>query len=112
MSRIIGWSGRVLLVCSLAGWAAWWAVCNLYEFAPRLDALPLSVAALAGAIALAGGQRGAVAGWWLAALNALYLLAVHQGIGLADSGALWLPLASALVLGWAMKKRRALRPAV
>lgn len=73
--RILGW---VLLLSSLLGWSAWWLVCNVYEFAPALASTALACAwlTLLPAVALRRAHPGLA--WWLAAINALYLLAVHR----------------------------------
>lgn len=79
--RILGW---VLLLSSLLGWSAWWLVCNVYEFAPALASTALVCAwlTLLPAVALRRARPGLA--WCLAAINALYLLAVHRQL---DHGA-------------------------
>lgn len=76
--RILGWLG---LVAAMLGWSAWFAVCNVYEFAPRLDPWAFAYGWLS---ALIGGACMRHTGWGLALLAAsigLYLLLIHRGVG-------------------------------
>ena len=80
-------AGVILLAASLAGWSAWWVICNIYEFAPALATTPLLLAwvlALA-ALVLAAVMRARLRPWlplWLAAGNGLCVQAIHRaGIG-------------------------------
>ncbi len=74
----------VALAFTLLGWSAWAVICNVYEFAPRLPVLPLGVAWLLGlAVAWRVLRTGAPwmrAAWLLAALNACWVAAAHQGL--------------------------------
>ncbi len=76
--RILGW---LVLVAAMLGWSAWFAVCNVYEFAPRLDPWAFAYGWLAAVLGAARLRRN---GWGLALLAAsigLYLLLIHRGVG-------------------------------
>lgn len=99
-----------MLLVSLLGWSVWWAICNVYEFAPRLDSAALVCAWLAAAMAAAGGLLARPgSGWLLAGLNGAYLLAVHRqfdaGLGTPLFGAL-VVLVFCLVLSYRHKRKR------
>jgi hypothetical protein len=104
------WLGLVALGFSLLGWSGWWVICNVYEFAPRLPEFPLAMAWLLGLAVmwrtLQPRRMPVAAAWVMAALNAGWVAATHQGMEAAASP-LYLGSAIAL-LGWAtMRLRRA-----
>lgn len=93
------WCGAVMLLCSLLGWSAWWAVCNVYEFAPRLPSWPLAAAWLLALGLLLVSRRPYWLPWLLAAANGLFLLSLHREWGQPVLGpGLW--LAVVLLLVW------------
>lgn len=99
LSSASGWLrviGLLLLLCSLLGWSAWWVICNVYEFAPRLTGWPLLVAWLVAIACLWRGPRRFWTPWLLAGLNGLAVLLQHRGwIDAHDR--VWLPLVAAMV---------------
>lgn len=117
MMRGLRRCGVLLLLLSLLGWSAWWVICNVYEFAPRLDTAALVCAWASALMAVAGRLlRRPRWSWALAGLNGAYLLAVHRqidaGLGPAVFGAVLLGLFLVMVWQGRRQKRPASLPAV
>lgn len=71
-------AGGALLLLSLLGWSAWWTVCNVYEFAPRLPGWPLLAGWLLALGLLWFPRRPYWVCWLLAAANGGFLLGLHR----------------------------------
>lgn len=107
----------LVLLFSLLGWSVWWAVCNMYEFAPPLSTAALICAWCAASLAILGGATRAP---WLtralAGLNGLYLLAVHRqidaGVGPFVFGLVLVVVSCVMGWGRLKDKRPASLPAV
>ncbi|MGE8287397.1 MAG: hypothetical protein ACN6RG_05530 [Stenotrophomonas sp.] len=103
--RILGW---LVLLLAMLGWSAWFVVCNVYEFAPRLDPWAFGYGWLLAVLAGAFARRN---GWSLCALAGsvgLYLLLIHRGMGDGSARGLLL-LTSVAIVGVTWWIRRAKR---
>lgn len=104
--RILGW---LVLLLAMLGWSAWFVVCNVYEFAPRLDPWAFAYGWLLAVLAAARMRRD---GWGLGLLAAsigLYLLLIHRGVGSGVALAV-LVIASVAVLASAQRPGRRSTP--
>lgn len=105
--RMLGW---VAILAAISGWSVWFAVCNIYEFAPALDPWAFGFGWLITLLACVQSSRSAQRWRWgwglcgLASCFALYLLLIHRGV--AAIGALpVLIISTALVLAWVVWPR-------
>lgn len=78
-------AGLLAVLLAMAGWSAWWVVCNVYEFAPDLDARAFAYGwVLSLAVSAYALRAGSVRGRWLPLLTAAcigaYLLLIHRGV--------------------------------
>ena len=106
-----------MLLLSLLGWSAWWVICNVHEFAPRLSTTALVCAWASALMAVAAGLlRTPRWSWALAGINAMYLLAVHRqvdgGLGPAVFGGALLGAFLTMMRQGRQQKRPASLPTV
>ena len=109
--------GGLMLLLTLLGWTAWWVICNVHEFAPRLSTTALVCAWASALLAAASGLlRRPSWSWALAGINAMHLLAVHRqidgGLGPAVFGSVLLGVFLAMVWQGRQQKRPASLPTV
>lgn len=76
--------GRMIALVAMLGWSAWYVICNVYEFAPRLDPFAFGYGWLLVLLVFRYSfiDRTRPWGWalsLLAALVGVYLLLIHQG---------------------------------
>lgn len=95
-SRWLRRSGHLLLLCSLLGWSAWWAICNVYEYAPDLPTWPLLAAWGAAVVLPMRRSRRAVVPLLLAGINGLCVLLQHRA-GADGVGPALLPLVALMI---------------
>ena len=101
--RAVGWT---LLWLSLLGWSAWWVVCNVYEFAPRLSSITWLAAWASALLAVTMRRSHTCLAWLLAAINGLYLLAVHRQLDHGSGIPLYLTILLILAGLWLLQRWR------
>lgn len=96
--RMLGW---VAILAAMSGWSVWFAVCNIYEFAPALDPWAFGfgwlITLLACVQSLRFDRGRGLCG--LASCFGLYLLLIHYGVA-ATGALLVLVISTVLVLAW------------
>lgn len=100
---------RVCAVALMLGWTGWFAICNVYEFAPVLDPRAfalgwlLTVALCLQSMRTSGRRLWSMALLGVSGCNAFYLLLIYAGTRGGIALAVLIGL-SGVILGWAWSR--------